>query len=72
MALNIDKTRCFEIPKGTYVNKETGEEIKIDGGYYFSKDTNYSRGEPSEDPSILFDWLQANYLIRRHHPSKNS
>lgn len=73
----FDESRAFEIPKGIYVNKETGKEIYIDGGWYFSNDTDYARGEPAlVDPVFHFKCLRNHYLMprqrRNQEPSKNS
>lgn len=60
----FDESRAFEIPKGIYVNKETGKEIYIDGGWYFSNDTDYARGDfVIDDPKWLFKCLRNHYLL---------
>lgn len=73
----FDESRAFEIPKGTYVNKETGKEVYIDGGWYFSNDTDYARGElVLDNPKFLIKCLRNNYLLPRQassqEPSENS
>lgn len=59
--LELDDELCFEILKGTYINKETGKEIKIDGGWYFSTQKHHL---DHPQYTFAFDGLKVFYIKR--------